>query len=158
VWSPAYSIFAKPYGDVEFVPVAITPEQASARALPSAPPKPTYRRGRHFSESKTWQAEALDSNELAQIIEEAIVGRLDYAAVAVETGNHGVPGFLLLGAHCTPGLDDTLAGRLASSTRRSRGCAMTITATRMRFTKARARSARSCGAWPASWICGRRGL
>ena len=71
--------FAKHYGgDAEFVPVAITPEQARARALPSAPPKPTDRRGRHFSDSETWQAEALDPK--AQILEAAIRDRLDHDA------------------------------------------------------------------------------
>ena len=80
--------FAVHYGgDIEFVPVAITPEQARARALPSAPPKPTDRRGRHFSDSETWQAEALDPNELAQILADAIRDRLDlhaYHAVRAE--------------------------------------------------------------------------
>ena len=37
--------FAQEYGgDVEFVQVAITPEQARSRNLPSSPPKPTPRR------------------------------------------------------------------------------------------------------------------
>jgi hypothetical protein len=74
------SAFAEHYGgDVAFVAMAITPEQARERNLPSAPPKPTDRRGRHFSDSETWQAEALDPNELAQILESAIHKRIDYA-------------------------------------------------------------------------------
>src|SRR5262249_43975470 len=64
-------------GDVEFVPVAITPEQARTRNLPSAPPKPTDRRGSHFTDTETWQAEALDPNDLARILEDAIEAQLD---------------------------------------------------------------------------------
>jgi hypothetical protein len=65
--------FAEHYGgDVKFVLVAITPEQARLRGLPSAPPKATDRRGQHFVDGETWQAEALDPNELARILEEAI--------------------------------------------------------------------------------------
>jgi hypothetical protein len=67
-------------GEVEFVQVAITPEQARERNLPSAPPKATDKRGVHFTDTETWQAEALDPNELAQILERAILDRLDYAA------------------------------------------------------------------------------
>ena len=69
-------------GDVEFAQVAITPEQARQRGLPSAPPKPSDRRGRHFSDTETWQAEALDPNDLARILEEAILARLDHATYA----------------------------------------------------------------------------
>ena len=75
--------FARCYGgDVEFAQVAITPEQARHRGLPSAPPKPSDRRGRHFSDTETWQAEALDPNDLARILEEAILARLDHATFA----------------------------------------------------------------------------
>ena len=75
--------FAGSYGgDVEFAQVAITPEQARQRGLPSAPPKPSDRRGRHFSDTETWQAEALDPNDLARILEEAILARLDHATYA----------------------------------------------------------------------------
>ena len=80
--------FARHYGgDVEFVQVAITREQARARGLPSAPPKATDHRPRHFADTETWQAEALDPNDLAAILEAAILARLDrtiYDAVLVE--------------------------------------------------------------------------
>jgi hypothetical protein len=75
--------FARSYGgEVEFVQVAITPEQARAHdpPLPSAPPKETDRRGIHFNDTETWQAEALDPNELAQILGTAIRERFDMAA------------------------------------------------------------------------------
>jgi hypothetical protein len=62
-------------GDVEFVTIAITPEQARLHKLPSAPPKATDRRGDHFTDSETWQAEALDPNDLAQILKDAIEER-----------------------------------------------------------------------------------
>jgi hypothetical protein len=72
--------FARDYGgEVEFVQIAITPEQARSRNLPSAPPKPTDRRGRHFTDSETWQAEALDPNDLARLLEDAIRERMDFA-------------------------------------------------------------------------------
>jgi hypothetical protein len=72
--------FAREYGgDVKFVQIAITPEQARLRNLPSAPPKPTDRRGRHFTDTETWQAEALDPNDLARILEDAIRERMDLA-------------------------------------------------------------------------------
>ena len=69
-------------GDVEFAQVAITPEQARHRGLPSAPPKPSDRRGRHFSDTETWQAEALDPNDLARILQDAIRARLDHSTYA----------------------------------------------------------------------------
>jgi hypothetical protein len=51
--------FAAAYGgDVEFVRVAVTPEQARQYNLPSAPPKATDRRS--FEGDETWQCEALD--------------------------------------------------------------------------------------------------
>jgi hypothetical protein len=67
-------------GDVEFVQVAITPDQARERNLPSAPPKETDNRGAHFTDSETWQAEALDPNDLAEILESAILERMDMDA------------------------------------------------------------------------------
>jgi hypothetical protein len=70
--------FAEQYGsDVDFFQIAITPEQARTRGLPSAPPKTTDRRGRHFSDTETWQAEALESNDLADILGGAIRERLN---------------------------------------------------------------------------------
>jgi hypothetical protein len=71
--------FAQAYGgNVEFVQVAITPEQARSRNLPSAPPKETDKRVIHFTDTETWQAEALDPADLARILEDAILERLDY--------------------------------------------------------------------------------
>lgn len=74
-------------GDLELVQVAITPEQARSRNLPSAPPKKTDNRGRYFTDTETWQAEALDPHELAEILRQAIEERFDrdaYAAVLRE--------------------------------------------------------------------------
>jgi hypothetical protein len=68
--------FAEHYGgDVEFVRVAVTPTQM--RGLPSAPPNPNDKRGRGLTE--TWQAEALDPDDLARILEDAITNRRDLA-------------------------------------------------------------------------------
>jgi hypothetical protein len=64
-------------GDVEFVRVAVTPEQMRELALPSVPPNPNDNRGRGITE--TWQAEALDPNDLARILEDAILARFDLA-------------------------------------------------------------------------------
>jgi hypothetical protein len=56
--------FADHYGgDVQFVRLAVTPEQAAFYRLPAAPPKPTDRR--RFDGDETWQAEALDPRNLA---------------------------------------------------------------------------------------------
>jgi hypothetical protein len=74
-------------GDVDFVQVAITPEQARDRNLPSAPPKATDKRDRYFADTETWQAEALDPNDLADILRAAIEDRLDhgmYQAILTE--------------------------------------------------------------------------
>jgi len=60
--SSDFSLFG---GNVEFVQIAITPEEARDRDLPSAPPRATDRRGAHFTDSETWQAEALDPNDLS---------------------------------------------------------------------------------------------
>jgi hypothetical protein len=59
------------------VQVAITPEQARKYDLKSAPPKPNDRRGQHFTDTETWQAEALDPHALAEILAEVIRARLD---------------------------------------------------------------------------------
>jgi hypothetical protein len=70
--------FAAAYGgDVEFVRVAVTPEQAALYNLPSAPPKPTD--NRRFEGNETWQAEALDPRTLAEILTAAIEQRFDRA-------------------------------------------------------------------------------
>jgi hypothetical protein len=64
-------------GDVEVVKGAITPEQARFHELPAVPPKPTDNRAAHFTDSETWQAEALDPNDLARYLEEAILDPFD---------------------------------------------------------------------------------
>lgn len=69
-------------GDLELVQVAITPEQARSRNLPSAPPKETDNRGRYFTDTETWQAEALDPRELAGVLGQAIEERFDRDAYA----------------------------------------------------------------------------
>jgi len=70
--------FAAEYGgDVKFVRVAVTPEEAALHNLPSAPPKPTDKRG--FVGNETWQAEALDPRTLADIVRLAIEERIDSA-------------------------------------------------------------------------------
>ena len=71
--------FAAAYqGDVEFVRLAVTLEQAHVLALELAPPKATDRRA--FAGDETYQAEAIDPADLAQIVENAITARLDRAA------------------------------------------------------------------------------
>ena len=48
---------------------------------------PNRRRGAHFSDVETWQAEALDPNDLASILRAAIEDRLDrgmYQAILTE--------------------------------------------------------------------------
>jgi hypothetical protein len=65
-------------GDVEFVRLAVTLDQAHELGLESAPPKETDRR--RFDGDETYQAEAIDPLDLARIVEEAIVARLDCAA------------------------------------------------------------------------------
>jgi hypothetical protein len=68
--------FAGTYNaDVEFVRLAVTPEQARFYNLPSAPPKPTD--NRRFDGEETWQCEALDPRTLAEIVRSAIEERLD---------------------------------------------------------------------------------
>lgn len=68
--------FARHYGgDIEFVRLAVTPEQARQYHLPSAPPKATDRRS--FDGTETWQLEALDPHDLAEIVCGAIEARLD---------------------------------------------------------------------------------
>ena len=62
-------------GDVEFVRLAVTPEQARLYGLPSAPPKATD--NRRFDGDETWQCEALDPRTLAEIVRTAIEQRLD---------------------------------------------------------------------------------
>jgi hypothetical protein len=80
--------FAESYGgDIEFVRLAVTVDQARRYGLPSAPPKATDRR--RFDGHETWQLEALDPRELAHIVRAVIEGRLDrtqYEAVLAEEG------------------------------------------------------------------------
>jgi hypothetical protein len=74
-------------GSLELSQIAITSEQARLRDLPSAPPKATDKRGKYFTDTETWQAEALDPNDLARILEDAIRARLDcvvYEAVLAQ--------------------------------------------------------------------------
>jgi len=69
--------FAEHYGgDVDFVRIAVTLEQARAFNLPSAPPKLSDKRG--FVGDETWQCEALDPRDLAAILREAIESRIDF--------------------------------------------------------------------------------
>jgi hypothetical protein len=71
--------FAGHYGGaVQFLRLAVTPEQAAFYKLPAAPPKPTDRR--RFDGDNTWQAEALDPRDLADIVRGAVETRLDRAA------------------------------------------------------------------------------
>jgi len=71
--------FADHYGgDVQFVRLAVTPGQAAFYEFAAAPPKPTDRR--RFDGDETWQAEALDPRDLADIVRGAIETRLDRAA------------------------------------------------------------------------------
>jgi hypothetical protein len=62
-------------GDVEFVRLAVTPDQAQRYQLQSAPPKTTDRR--RFEGNETFQAEALDPADLAEIVRTAIEARID---------------------------------------------------------------------------------
>lgn len=60
--------FGAAYGaDIEFVRLAVTREQAHRLGLDSAPPKATDRRS--FDGDETYQAEAIDPRDLAQIVE-----------------------------------------------------------------------------------------
>jgi hypothetical protein len=81
--------FAQHYGgEIEpIVTVAITRKQAQSHNLPSAPPKERDHRPRHFTDTETWQAEALDPGDLARYLEDAILARFDldiYEAVLAE--------------------------------------------------------------------------
>jgi hypothetical protein len=53
-----------------FTRLAVTQEQAEEYALDSAPQKSTERRGQYMTE--TYQAEALNPNDLADIVREAL--------------------------------------------------------------------------------------
>jgi hypothetical protein len=71
--------FAAAYGgNVVFTRIAVTAEQARALGLASAPPKPTDKRA-VFTDSETWQLEALDPADLAAILRHTIEARLDRA-------------------------------------------------------------------------------
>jgi hypothetical protein len=80
--------FAQNYGgDIGFVRLAVTPEQARRYGLPSAPSKATDRPS--FEGQETWQLEALGPRELANLVRAAIKERLDrahYEAVLAEEG------------------------------------------------------------------------
>jgi hypothetical protein len=62
---------------VEFIRLAITPEQAERYNLPSAPAKETDRR--RLDIKVTWQAEALDPRMLTDVLRAAIEARIDRA-------------------------------------------------------------------------------
>jgi hypothetical protein len=64
-------------GDIEFIRLAVTPEQVEEHQHPTAPPKATDNRS--FS-GLTTQAEALDPAVLADIVRQAIEQRLDMEA------------------------------------------------------------------------------
>jgi hypothetical protein len=87
--------FADHYGgDVQFVRLAVTPEQAAFYELPTAPPKPTDQR--RFDGDETWQAEALDPRDLADIVRGAIEKRIDRAAYERVLEEEGVARFAVL--------------------------------------------------------------
>ncbi|MEV7891593.1 hypothetical protein ACWD3I_25030 [Streptomyces sp. NPDC002817] len=65
--------------DVEFVRVAVTPEQVVAYGLPTAPPSTADRRA--FSGAATTQAEALRPDVLAELVREAVESRLDMSVL-----------------------------------------------------------------------------
>jgi hypothetical protein len=74
--------FAHHYGgDVEFVRLAVRPEQAALYGLAVAPPKTTDRR--RFEGNETWQAEALDPRDLALIVQTAIDERINRVRFAL---------------------------------------------------------------------------
>jgi hypothetical protein len=80
--------FAEHYGgDIEFVRLAVTPEQAHRFNLPSAPPKATDRR--RFDGNETWQIEALDPADLAEILRTAIEDRIDWQAYQAVLDDEG---------------------------------------------------------------------
>jgi hypothetical protein len=64
-------------GDIEFVRLAVTPEQARRFRFPPAPPKATDRR--RFDGNETWQLEALDPRDLARIVRTAVEERIERA-------------------------------------------------------------------------------
>jgi hypothetical protein len=64
-------------GEVRFTRLAVTPEQITQFALPTAPPKPTDNRA--FA-GQTCQVEALPPDILANILRSAIAMRLDFSA------------------------------------------------------------------------------
>jgi len=61
-------------GDVEFVRLAVTPQQIREHNLPTAPPKSSDKRS---FDGMTTQAEALDAKLLAEIVRDAITSRMD---------------------------------------------------------------------------------
>ncbi|MEV6734458.1 MULTISPECIES: hypothetical protein [unclassified Streptomyces] len=70
--------FAEAAGaEVQFVSIAVTPEQIETYRLPTALPKPTDRRS--FSGTTTTQAESLLPDVLAAIVREEIEARRDMA-------------------------------------------------------------------------------
>jgi hypothetical protein len=71
-------------GDVEFLRVAVTPEQIAAFSLPTAPPKQSDSRTARWEDEGrggTCQAEALPPDELARIVEAAILAEVDADAL-----------------------------------------------------------------------------
>jgi hypothetical protein len=62
---------------VSFTRLAVTREQIDALGLPTAPPKATDRRA--FDDNDTVQAEAIAPSTMAQIVTQAVTGRIDPA-------------------------------------------------------------------------------
>ena len=77
--------FAASYGGaVRFFRLAVTPAQIAAYGLPTAPPKTTDRRS---FDGLTTQAESLPPDVLADIVEQAIVARVDHEQREVVIAN-----------------------------------------------------------------------
>ena len=72
---PLVSLFGD---DIEFVRLAVTPEQRDQLCLPTAPPKASD--NRRFDDTKTVQCEAISPPDLADIVEVAILERTDIDA------------------------------------------------------------------------------
>jgi hypothetical protein len=62
-------------GEVSFTRLAVTPEQISSLGLTTAPPKKEDKRA--FIGNETVQAEAIAPDDMAQIISDAILSRID---------------------------------------------------------------------------------
>ena len=79
--------------------LALTEEQVQAYDLPTAPPKRTSSRTKHWSGSATCQLEALPPDELGRLVEDAVfneldVGRLEHDNEAELTARRNIAGTL----------------------------------------------------------------